>query len=324
MTKKVAILASPTALAGMPPVRRKMRWPTFFSPSRPPSLWVGTQYTPLQLGRHSDPRYNRFRPRVESSPHPRNLLVSPDPPLSGAECGIRQKGKDNRKGGVRRGWAALHKSAVARDVKGADTNVYRTTRLEGKKTSSGDSVHIYEVLWSDLAKPDNTVISFFLSLFQLILHLASLSRLAIDTGAGEGRGWLWVAYRTVQRYAVRLLQIFIPLLEIIMVIALAACLIEVWSVTRGHSWVMIGLSLIGAISLGIAVIARSRRVVMKTRGYGFCALCLRCCWVLGFRSWVGRCGSTTLAKRPLEPMWPPRHCSGSSRPRLPPLDAAKI
>jgi hypothetical protein len=146
---------------------------------------------------------------------------------------------------------------------GADTNVYRTTRLEGEKTSTGDGVHIYEVLWADLAKPNNTVITFFLSLFQLILHLASLSRLAIDSGAAEGSGPVWAAYRTVQRYAVRLLQIFIPVMEIIMVIALAASLIEVWLVTQGHLWVMIGLSLLAAIGLGVLSISRARRVVIE-------------------------------------------------------------
>src|ERR1035437_8477148 len=145
---------------------------------------------------------------------------------------------------------------------GADGNVYRTTRLEGEK-DNGTKVHIYEVLWSDLAKPNNSVVTFFLSLFQLILHLGSLSRLAIDSGAGEGKGWVWTAYRTLQRYAVRLLQIFIPVLEVVLVIALAACLIEVWSVTRGHAWVMIGLSTVGAIALGIVTIIRAKRKVVE-------------------------------------------------------------
>ncbi len=146
---------------------------------------------------------------------------------------------------------------------GQDGNVYRTARLEGQKLSNGTDVDIYEVLWADLAKPNNTVLQFFLSLFQLILHLASLSRLAIDSGAGEGRGRLWEAYRALQRYAVRLFQIFIPLLEILILIALGSCLIEVWSTTRGHIWVSIALGTIGAIAAGIVTITKAKRQVLE-------------------------------------------------------------
>lgn len=146
---------------------------------------------------------------------------------------------------------------------GADGNVYRTARLEGEKLSNGAKVDIYEVLWADLAKPNNTVVTFFLSLFQLILHLASLSRLAIDTGAAEGRGLIWETYRTIQRYAVRLLQIFIPLLEVLLLIALASCLLEVWSTTRGHVWVPVALGITGAIAAGVITIMRAERAVIE-------------------------------------------------------------
>jgi len=50
--------------------------------------------------------------------------------------------------------------------------------------------------------------------------LASLSRLALDTGVAEATGRLWKIYRRIQRYAVRMLQIFIPLLEILLFIAI--------------------------------------------------------------------------------------------------------
>ena len=120
------------------------------------------------------------------------------------------------------------------------------------------------MLWSDLAKPNNSVVNFFLSLFQLILHLASLSRLAIDSGAQEGTGWVWVAFRTVQRYAVRLLQIFIPLLELILLISLTACLIEVWSVTRGQAWVTVAFATVGAVAIGVIVIVTAKRRVIES------------------------------------------------------------
>jgi hypothetical protein len=142
---------------------------------------------------------------------------------------------------------------------GQDGNVYRTARLEGKRLRDNAEVHIYEVLWADLAKPNNTVVTFFLSLFQLILHLASLSRVAIDTGAAEGKGRVWSAYRTVQRWAVRLLQAFIPPLELLLLISLGPCVLEVWQATSGQYWTPIALGVLGAIALGTAWILNAKR-----------------------------------------------------------------
>jgi hypothetical protein len=145
---------------------------------------------------------------------------------------------------------------------GEDGNVYQTSCLHGRKLSDDTDVDVYEVLWSDLAKPNNTVIRFFLSLFQLILHIASLSRLAIDTGAAEAYGGLWRVFRAVHRYAVRLFQIFIPLVEVLLLIAVGACLIEVCSATRGNILVPIALGAAGAIAGGVVWITRARREVL--------------------------------------------------------------
>ena len=84
---------------------------------------------------------------------------------------------------------------------GADGDAYVTTRLEGKREAQAPggaaNVHIYEVLWADLASPTNGFLSFLLALFQLIFHLGSLSRLAIDAGAAQtavGYGLFTVAH----------------------------------------------------------------------------------------------------------------------------------
>jgi hypothetical protein len=107
---------------------------------------------------------------------------------------------------------------------GADGDTYFTSRLEGKRgvgaAGGAADVHIYEVLWADLASPTNSVLSFLFAFFQLIFHLGSLSRLAVDTGAPWNGSTLWVVYRRTQRYAVRMLQVFIPLLKLILLIAL--------------------------------------------------------------------------------------------------------
>ena len=120
-------------------------------------------------------------------------------------------------------------SMLLRDYQGgAAGNVYTTKRLEGTRDASAPGgraeAHIYEVLWADLASANNTFLRFFLALFQLLLHLGSLSRLAVDTGSIENSGFLWQAYLSMQRYAVRMLQIFLPLFKVILLIALFSCI----------------------------------------------------------------------------------------------------
>jgi hypothetical protein len=109
----------------------------------------------------------------------------------------------------------------------ADGNAYVTKRLEGERNASAPKgeaeVHIYEVLWADLATSTNSLLRFFLALFQLILHLGTLSRTALDTSAAECNNTLWKIFRRLQRYAVRVLQIFLPLFKIVLLIALIAC-----------------------------------------------------------------------------------------------------
>jgi hypothetical protein len=113
---------------------------------------------------------------------------------------------------------------LLRDYKGgADGDTYDTKCLKAKRAATapgGESeVHIYEAYWADLARPKNSLLSFFFALFQLLLHVGSLSRLAIDAGAAENPGWVWRAFRAAQEYAVRILQIPIPLLNLILLIA---------------------------------------------------------------------------------------------------------
>jgi len=123
---------------------------------------------------------------------------------------------------------------------GANGDAYVTTRLEGDRAPNAPGgaaeAHIYEVLWADLARPTNSFLSFLLSLFQLILHLGSLSRLAIDSGAAENSGWKWRTYCSMQRYAVRMLQIPIPVIKVILLIALFSCVPALLQSTQDEPW----------------------------------------------------------------------------------------
>jgi hypothetical protein len=126
---------------------------------------------------------------------------------------------------------------------GADGNKYITTRLEGRREKDKTEVHIYEMFWADLARPTNTLLSFFLALFQLILHLPSLSRLAIDTRPLPKR-W-WKIFQSLQHYTSRMLQIFIPLLKVVLLIVLLAAIPAVTTATN--------LRLLSGIIAGVIV-----------------------------------------------------------------------
>jgi hypothetical protein len=200
------------------------------------------------------------KPPMPDSPAGKNRLTNLYQEPSATFAARAQKDGETTPGDAGLNWTDV----LLRGYRGGqDGNVYRTARLEGKRLRDNAEVHIYEVLWADLAKPNNTVITFFLSLFQLILHLASLSRVAIDTGAAEGKGRVWSAYRTVQRWAVRLLQAFIPPLELLLLISLGPCVLEVWQATSGQYWTPIALGVLGAIALGTVWILNAKRAATE-------------------------------------------------------------
>lgn len=111
----------------------------------------------------------------------------------------------------------------------ADSNQYITTRLEGTRTSDSTEVHIYEMFWADLARPTNSLLSFFLALFQLVLHIPSLSRLAIDSRPKPDR--VWQVFQAFHRYASRMLQLALPLAKLVLLIVLAAAVPAVRNAT---------------------------------------------------------------------------------------------
>jgi len=149
---------------------------------------------------------------------------------------------------------------------GKDGDAYVTTVLKGKRVAAsvgGEAdVHIYEVLWADLASPTNSFLSFFFALFQLLLHLGSLSRLAIDTGSAENEGPLWNLYLAVQRYAVRMLQIFLPLLKVILLICFLSCIPAVLNSGFAHGpLVPIGLCSLAGMVISVWLFTRKSEPV---------------------------------------------------------------
>lgn len=169
--------------------------------------------------------------------------------------------------GATRGFAGheFMRTLLYRYQGGADGDAYVTARLEGERDATAPGaaadVHIYEVLWADLASPTNRFLSFLFALFQLMFHLGSLSRLAIDTGAARNSGWLWIAYRRIQRYAVRMLQIPIPLLKIILLIALYSSIPAVSPAIKDRPWFPIVMGAVAGLVLYFLVVRKGGRQV---------------------------------------------------------------
>ena len=131
------------------------------------------------------------------------------------------KNKDigKQRGEVGRQWSVK----LLQDYFGAaDSNKYVTTRLEGRRTVDSTEIHIYEMFWADLARPTNSILSFLLALFQFILHVPSLSRLAIESRPNPDR--LWRIFQALHRYASRVLQMALPLAKVTLLIVLSAAI----------------------------------------------------------------------------------------------------
>ncbi len=100
---------------------------------------------------------------------------------------------------------------------------YESVRLQGSRTRANGQtvdVDIYEMYWADLAKRNNSFIRFFMSFYQLLIHLSSLGRTAIDHVALEHAGsFPWLLLQRSYSYATRVLTLgmfnFLVLLPVV-------------------------------------------------------------------------------------------------------------
>lgn len=106
-------------------------------------------------------------------------------------------------------------------------NSYTTWRHDGYRLGADGNpekeVHVYEMYWADLARPTNSLLRFLFSFYQLLLHLISLGRLALDHASFENLGKLdWFLYLRSYTYATRVISLAaLPLLVLIYGVALA-------------------------------------------------------------------------------------------------------
>lgn len=79
-------------------------------------------------------------------------------------------------------------------------------------------VDVYEVYWADLSRPAQGALGFVSTAYQLLLHVATLGRQAVDDTEVEYTTWPWRTIRWLQRMAVILLTLPIPLLNLVLLI----------------------------------------------------------------------------------------------------------
>lgn len=116
------------------------------------------------------------------------------------------------------------------DYQGEVDRDFQTTRLETKRANSlAATVHIYDAHYSDLSKPQSNIVAFFFAFYQLLFHLASLSLLAVYWTEAENvmtqsrQRWRWRMVSSIHATSVRLLTMFVPILNMILLeIALSA------------------------------------------------------------------------------------------------------
>jgi hypothetical protein len=146
-----------------------------------------------------------------------------------------------------------------------DHNSYTTWRRIGRRAATPHTpavdVDVYDMHWADLARPTNSALRFIFSFYQLLLHLASLGRTAIDYAANENAGKLdWLLYSRSYLYATRVLTLFIVQLTVL-IFGVAASplplLLDPASSGRGVASLVIALAAVTGVLL-LAQFIKSR------------------------------------------------------------------
>jgi hypothetical protein len=158
----------------------------------------------------------------------------------------REEPRSSLNGGVEGSASAVN---VAAGRNAGDPSATGSAGAQAKK-----EVHIYECYWADLSRPKNTILSFFQGLYQILFHLGSLSRLAISTGADakenrDRRIWKWLDW--TQNWAVRILALPIPILNLILFISLFGALPHLLSEHRARVGAVASAALLGLLVCAI-------------------------------------------------------------------------
>jgi hypothetical protein len=116
------------------------------------------------------------------------------------------------------GLAMMHEQILGYEPKGDDT-AYRTVRLASERQNGAKGVtpvHVYEMYWADLSRLGAGLFRIFGELYQLLLHVPSLGRHAVDAASINDacRNRAWQRLIESQRWAAYFLTVPIPLLNL--------------------------------------------------------------------------------------------------------------
>jgi hypothetical protein len=119
-------------------------------------------------------------------------------------------------------------------------------------------VHIYDAHYSDLSKPESTIVGFFFAFYQLLFHLAALGLKAVYWAETENsvrgwRGWPWRVFSSLHATAVRMLIMFVPLLNLVM-LAIGICAFA--DKLNPYKAFGVGLGLSGILGLAATLLLR--------------------------------------------------------------------
>ncbi|MGA9475812.1 MAG: hypothetical protein WBV36_25330, partial [Terriglobales bacterium] len=128
--------------------------------------------------------------------------------------------------------------------KGEVDRDFQTVRLVGKRAanSPATTVHIYDAHYSDLTKPQSNIVGFFFAFYQLLFHLASLSLQAVYWVEAENvkkenvtrdktGTWRWRTGSSVHATSIRLLIMWVPFLNLILLAIACSAFID-----KTHNW----------------------------------------------------------------------------------------
>jgi len=149
-------------------------------------------------------------------------------------------------------WKQVHKYKH-RGVK----STYETVRLAGSrlgpKNQPQSDVHIYEMYWADLSRLGTGILRILGEFYQLLFHLSSLGVSALDSAYEEYKNPWWNSYKYMQAGASHLLSIFIPILNLYLLLTVPITLPGNISADYLPTIVWSSLAIIGAGLIGFCL-----------------------------------------------------------------------
>jgi hypothetical protein len=154
------------------------------------------------------------------------------------------------------------------DYHGEPDRSFSTFRYESRRPDphpTAPLVHIYDAHYSDLSKPESTFVGFFFAFYQLLFHLAAMGLKSVYWSEAENavpgvRGWPWRIFSSLHATAVRMLIMFVPLLNLVMLAIGIAAFADKLS---PHAAWTVGLSLAGIIGVAATLLLRRNRASFR-------------------------------------------------------------